>query len=169
MHSFKDTKDRTWLLEINVAAAKKVRALTGVDLYRLVENDFAKLQELLRDPITLIDVIYVLCQEQAEKLGMNDEAFGGSFAGETVSAAADAFVEAFISFSQDRRAAAVLRSMKTKGTAAVEILATKAEQRLEFVTPEMLADDIENPGSLGQKLKAKFGNSLAPSGSTPAP
>jgi len=158
VQSFTDRHNRKWLIEINVALAKKVRALTGVDLYRLVENEFAKLQELLRDPITLVDVIYVLCKEQADAAKLTDEQFGAGLAGQTVVAAADAFFEAFVSFSQDQRTAAVLRSMKAKGEAAVSILLTEAEQKLEQTTPE----------SMVQELKEKSGSLPEQSESTPA-
>ena len=159
MQSFTDRHQRKWHIEINVALAKKVRALLGVDLYRLVENDFAKLQELLRDPITLVDVIYVLCKEQADALKLTDEQFGAGLAGETVTNAADAFLEAFINFSQDQRMGRLLRSRKAKGTAAVDILLTEAEQKLERLTPEWMA----------QELREKSGSSPAPSESTPGP
>jgi len=168
MQSFKDRQGRAWQIEINVALAKKVRALLGVDLYKLVENEFAELQKLLRDPITLVDVIYVLCKDQADALRITDEQFGGSLAGESVTDAANAFFEAFVSFSQDPRMAAVLRSMKQKSLAAVVTLTTDAETALDGITVEMLVEDAKNPGSLARTLKEKSGNSPESSASTPA-
>ncbi len=169
MKTFKDRQNRTWLIEINVALAKKVRALTGVDLYRLVDNDFANLQELLRDQITLVDVIYVLCKDQADAQKMTDENFGAGLAGETVTRAAEAFMDAYIDFSQDPRAAAVLRSLTTKGLAAVDAQMTEAEKIADWVTVEMLVQDAKEPGFLAKKLNERLTTSPESSASTPAP
>jgi hypothetical protein len=64
MRSFKDNKNRTWTINITVAAIKRVRALCDIDLYSLVEvgedgsPNTALLEHLSRDPVLLIDAIY---------------------------------------------------------------------------------------------------------------
>src|SRR5690242_12929405 len=100
MRAFKDRKNGGWSIDITVAAAKRVRDLLKVNLYELIDDNLAGLRKLLADPIGLIDVMYVLCKEQADKQAppLTSEGFGELFAGEALGAAGEAFVEAFIDF-----------------------------------------------------------------------
>jgi len=61
MHSFPDNAGRTWTVAINVAAVKRVRGLVNIDLYKLVDDGFRPLGELVADPVQLADVLYCLC------------------------------------------------------------------------------------------------------------
>jgi hypothetical protein len=73
MRTFKDTTGQEWEIAVPVSAAKRVRQLTGVDLYDL--ND-GSLFHQLDNPITLVDVLYVLCKPQADARGVDDLQFG---------------------------------------------------------------------------------------------
>ena len=76
MHSFVDNSRRTWEVAINVAAVKRIRGLLGIDLYALVDDGFKSLSKLVSDPVTLADVLYCLCKDQADKQSITDEDFG---------------------------------------------------------------------------------------------
>ena len=81
MKSFTDNKGRTWTLEVNVAAIKRVRGLCKVDLNSIVEVDSENrptahlLEQLSSDPVLLVDVLYAICKPEADKLGVSDEDF----------------------------------------------------------------------------------------------
>jgi hypothetical protein len=66
MHSFVDNSRRTWEVAINVSAVKRIRGLLGIDLYALVDDGFKSLSKLVSDPVTLADVLYCLCKDQAD-------------------------------------------------------------------------------------------------------
>jgi len=76
MHSFVDNSRRTWEVAINVTAVKRIRGLLGIDLYALVDDGFKSLSKLVSDPVTLADVLYCLCKDQADKQSITDEDFG---------------------------------------------------------------------------------------------
>ena len=80
MHIFKDSKARQWCIEINVTAVKRVKAFCVIDLYGLVNDKFQGLGNLLSDPCSLVDVLFVLCKEEADRQSISDEEFGGRWA-----------------------------------------------------------------------------------------
>ena len=103
MHTFTDNADRTWTVAINVAAIKRVRGLVQVDLYKLIDDGFKPLAELIADPVRLADVLYCLCKDEADARQVSDEDFGRALAGDAITLAADAFVEELIDFFPDAR------------------------------------------------------------------
>lgn len=140
MQTFADRFGRSWSIEITVAEAKRVRDRLGLKLYDLVEDKFSGLSNLLRDPVTLIDVIYVLCQPQIEKAGLTDEQFGAGMAGESIGKAGEAFVEAYLDFFQDPRVSATLRRIMSKGREAANLLVTEADAKLSNLTAASVAE-----------------------------
>ena len=136
MHSFVDNSRRTWEVAINVAAVKRIRGLLGIDLYALVDDGFKSLSKLVSDPVTLADVLYCLCKEQADKQSISDEDFGRALAGDAITQAADAFVEELIDFFPDARARASLRKAIEAGKTVRDKVLSHAEKILESIDPE---------------------------------
>ena len=64
MAKFKDNQQREWTLDLNVTLVKKIRAMFDVDLYRAFDGDMAVWAGLMDDPITLVNIIYVMCEPQ---------------------------------------------------------------------------------------------------------
>jgi hypothetical protein len=159
MHTFTDAKGRQWPIEINVAAVKLVRDLTGVNLYTLFGGDFADYSKLMADPVQLVDVLYVLCQRPAEAAGVTDEDFGRGMAGDALKAAADAFTQELISFFPKAQ-------RETLGKLMTVIQSVAAN--LENEQGKLASDLAQSPGILELTNKSS-GNSPAPSESTPAP
>lgn len=98
MKSFKDTKDRTWEISINVSALKAVKAALDVDLNRLVEDDL--IVRFANDPALLGDTLYILCKKQCEELGIDDFDFGCGLAGDALDNATKAFLEEVVNFTR---------------------------------------------------------------------
>ncbi len=96
MAKFTDTEGRDWLIEINVATVKRLRAaLPGVDLVDPAEDLFRR---LATDPVLLADALYVICRVQVEERGLTDEDFGAALAGDAIEAATEAFLAALVDF-----------------------------------------------------------------------
>ena len=136
MHSFVDNSRRTWEVAINVAAVKRIRGLLGIDLYALVDDGFKSLSKLVSDPVTLADVLYCLCKEQANKQSISDEDFGRALAGDAITQAADAFVEELIDFFPDARARASLRKAIEAGKTVRDKVLSHAEKILDSIDTE---------------------------------
>ena len=159
MHSFPDNAGRTWTVAINVAAVKRVRGLVNIDLYKLVDDGFRPLGELVADPVQLADVLYCLCKDEADAKQISDEDFGRALYGDAITLAAEAFVEELFDFFPDARARAGKRKLSAAGKKVKARLLDHAETVLDQLDPEAEA----------QKLIASFGSSPGSSGSTPAP
>jgi hypothetical protein len=149
MHSFVDNSRRTWEIAINVAAVKRIRGLLGIDLYSLVDDGFKSLSKLVSDPVTLADVLYCLCKDQADKQSISDEDFGRALAGDAITQAADAFVEELIDFFPDARARASLRKAIEAGKTVRDKVLSHAEKILDSIDPETEAKKwISSSGTL---------------------
>ncbi len=112
MKTFTDNAGRTWTVAINVDAVKRVRALLDVDLLEIVDGKL--IERLIRDPVLLCDVVYVLCKPEADAQGVSDEQFGQAMAGDAIEHATRAVLEELVGFSPSPRDRATLgRVLKT--------------------------------------------------------
>jgi len=174
MRSFKDNADRTWTITLNVYAVKKVRDLLGVDLLDLggdqAEPGNGLLYRLIADPVLLVDVLYVICKDQADEANVSDEQFGRAMAGDVIDAATRAFLEELADFTpspRDRaRARKVIDATWRLIDRAQDVLDAKADAELDRAAEAALQalSGVERsaPGD-------SSGNSPASSAATPDP
>ena len=160
MKTFNDNAARSWTVQVNVDAIKRVRDLAQVNLLEVVEGKL--LERLISDPILLCDVIYCLCKPEADTKGVTDVDFGRAMAGDAIDGATTALLEELVDFfPQGKRrvlskALAKLRKLETQVMAAVET-------RLD--SPEL---DRQMALRLAQ-LENSSGSALESSASPPAP
>jgi len=136
MRTFRDTAGRSWNLALNVYVVKKVRDLLKVDLLDLGEEKPEKglLFRMIADPVLLVDLLYVVCKDQADAAGINDEQFGQAMAGDVIDMATKAFLEELADFTpspRDRaRARKVIEATWNLIDRAQDLLDAKAEKEL---------------------------------------
>ena len=65
--------NRTWSLQIDCGKVRKLRDITGVDVAKLQEGE--ALGDLVRDYVKLGEVLFILCEDQAEREGVSVEDF----------------------------------------------------------------------------------------------
>lgn len=136
MHGFKDTEGRSWALSINVTSIRRVRGLVGVDLCKLIDDKLQPFADLVSDPCKLVDVLYCLCKEEADKRGVSDEDFGRAMAGDVIDESINAFTEELIDFFQNARIRASLRTVIAKGKTIQTKMLEHAEVMLAKIDPE---------------------------------
>ena len=136
MKTFTDNTGRTWSIAINVGAVKRVRASLDVNLLDAVEGKL--IERLVSDPILLCDVIFILCQQEAETRGITDEQFGQAMAGDAIDAATSALLEELVDFFPTGK-----RQVLTKALAKLKAFEAKAI--------ELANKRLDDPG-LEQKL-----------------
>lgn len=73
--TFKDNTGGEWEPEVNVVTIGRVRAMLDINLLELVVPE-SDLGQRLTDPCLLVNVIYLLCKDQADKGEISDEEFG---------------------------------------------------------------------------------------------
>lgn len=138
MHSFRDTTGRVWCLSVTVGTLKRVRALTGVDLYALSCDGPEALGKFLHNIIQVVDVIYALVQDEAARHGIDDEAFGQALAGDALGAAVEAFVQDLVDFFPEPRRRETWRKVLEQSKVLQERLLARAEQEVGQVDLEQL-------------------------------
>jgi len=127
MRTFKDKEKKDWGVSITVGSLKRVKELLKIDLIegasdKKEDNIFIKIST---DPIMLVDIIYVLCKPEADKLGISDEQFGGLMNGDSVEEATAVFIEELIDFFPTARRPMLrtmtdkIKDLQTKGIAYV--------------------------------------------------
>lgn len=156
MKTFADASGNVWTVAINAASIKRVKGLLGINLSKLIEDGFRPLADLLNDTIAFVDVLYVLCKDEADARNVDDLQFGRGLGGDALAGALAAFKEEYIDFFPDPRVRAGIRKIFAKS----EEVATHLIRQM---TETMEAMDAE---SLAKKLIASSGTAPGSSAST---
>ena len=99
-------------MRIDVGLIRKVRASCGVDLAKLFTQEGLA---ALADPVQLVDVLWVMCESQANAQRVSPEEFAASLVGDEIEAAAGALAEASIDFLPSSRQEA-MRKLLSRAT-----------------------------------------------------
>ena len=142
MRTFRDNAGRQWSVEINVAALKRVRGLTGTDLMQVIEGTL--IEKLIRDPVLLCDVVYAICKPEADTRtpAVSDEEFGRAMAGDAIEAATTAVLEELVSFCPSPRDRANLGRVLQATTKVMERARDLVERKLDSGELDRLADRL---------------------------
>lgn len=150
MKEFTDVEGQKWEISVNVAAVKRVRDLCKIDLLEASSADFW--DKIANDIVQLVDIIYVVCKPQADKLQITDEEFGRRMAGDTIRFAYDAFLEELINFFPNPRVRGSLKTLLEVG------------QKIQDRAQNQLDEKLANPDQIADELFGQlFGKSLASS------
>ena len=146
MQTFKDTEGRDWLVAINAGIATRLKKVLKIDLMDQV--GVGLLAQIVRDPIQLADVLFVVCHEQATTRQLDEVAFGSALSGDALESASVALREAVTDFFPTSRPviAKALRKMR------------ETESRISAKAIAMLETD--NPERMIEKQFPKTGDAL---------
>lgn len=143
MPKFTDNRGREWVVDLNVTTAKTVRKLANVDLLKILEGDSELLARLATDPILLVDVIYVLCKDQADKAGISDEEFGRAMAGDAIDGAARALQESLVLFPRSPKDRENLGRVMAATEAAMDQVRDRTTKELNTKLPSAIQEAVE--------------------------
>lgn len=170
MKTFTDNANRSWNVEINVAAVKRVRDLAGVDLLEIVEGKL--IQKLINDPILLCDIVYAVCKPQAEERSISDEDFGRAMAGDAIEHATAALLEELVSFCPSPRDRKNLGRVLEKTNRVMDKARDLIEQKLKTIEVDQVVEEAVRQVEEEQAPETSgdsSGNVPASSGSIRAP
>lgn len=158
MKTFNDNAGRSWTVQVNVDAIKRVRDLAQVNLLEVIEGKL--LEKLIGDPVLLCDVIYCLCKPEADGKGISDVDFGRAMGGDAIDGAMTALLEELVDFfPQARRkvlakALAKLRKLEMAALAAVETRLDSPELEREMTEKlQQLSRETLHPPRDGRALR----------------
>lgn len=154
MRTFKDNAGREWRLEINVASVKRVKEGADVLLTKLFESNCEAYAALFEDVCKLVEVLWCLCEKQADELGVTPEQFAEGIAGDSLADAADALGRAVVDFfpNQDQRNA--IHALMDKAKQGTDLMMSKATEAIENLSPSLLANGGLQSVSSGQESQA---------------
>ena len=141
MRSFTDNQGRSHELSVNHTSIKRVKSVLDVDLLTAVGGDM--IERLATEPMLLVDVVYVLCKPRLDELGISDEQFGESMAGDAIDGATAALLGDLVDFFPQRQ-----RAMLNK---AIEKYHTLADKTMDLAATKL--DDPRMEAKLLQKLE----------------
>lgn len=93
MARFKDSQGQEWEITIDVVEIRRVREAMGVDLGLL-----GNILDLDEDVVKFADVLWVLCEEQAKKPGLDRDQFQRRIVGDVIQDAKNAIRNAYLFF-----------------------------------------------------------------------
>jgi hypothetical protein len=166
MKTFSDTAGRIWTLAMNAAQMKRVKAMLQLDLWGMVQdkdNPLGKVAEVVADPVQLCDLLYVLCIDQAKAEKVSDEDFGRAMGGDTLEAAANAFLEEFVDFFPHAKARKAARKMISTLSTIRERVADKALASLESIDLDKAIESLLNGYSGGVQASSVSIQAASPS------
>jgi hypothetical protein len=147
MRQFKDEKGRPWTISVNVGTVKKVRGLAGIDLLDVQSGSM--FQQLAEDPVKLGDVLWVLCQEEAEERKVGELDFAAALAGDSLSSATEALLEEVTDFFPKPQRE-LLRKALSRAKASQERSMAKASEMVDKALDEW---EAANSGGLSTSVQ----------------
>jgi hypothetical protein len=169
MRVFRDSSGVEWAITINVTAIKRCRQLIHVDLLGLLDEKFEGISKLMADPVQLVDVIYVLCRDEAQQRNVTDEDFGRAMAGDALERAADAFITELADFFPEPRRRAAIKRAFAAGRSLTDQMLTMAETKGDAAIEAHMAVALREFEKALDRSIGSSGSSPGSSGSTPAP
>lgn len=144
MRTFKDSEGREWAIAINVATARRVKDLAGVDL--LSASDGKLLHELADDPMLLANVLWAIVQPQAQSRNVSDEQFGEALSGESIDKATTALLQELVDFFPAHRRGPMQAALG-KLTTMLDRSAAVALERVNAIDVEAILATLGKPST----------------------
>ncbi len=152
MEQFKDATGQDWSITINYSVRNVVKAKAGVDFFDIEQIQTLVILGDLKDCEKLAEVLFVLCGEQAEKLGLNPDQFAARFNGDVFEAACAALSREIANFFPKARRELLTKVVK-KAASLQNLGMERANQMVDSdqMEKQMLAKlaQIESQSTIG--------------------
>jgi len=151
MRSYKDSQNLTWDLSLNVLSVRKIKSRLEVDLL-----DNASLAAAMGNPLSVVDVIWVLVEEQATSRGISeDDWYKGAIDGNTFEESSVALMEELADFFR-----------KTSRTLMAQMISEtlKARPRVEAATAKQQAKIAETVTRMIEAAETELDQALSTAG-----
>jgi hypothetical protein len=110
MATFKDKNGKEWSIAIDAPTIRTIRQEMSIDLG---DPQGKAYDRMVADPVLLVDVLWLLCKEQAHRDGVTDVQFGRALVGDAIEHATDAMLGVIADFFPPQ-SRALLHAMTAK-------------------------------------------------------
>lgn len=151
MPQFTDTKSRVWHLELSIGLALTIRSRLQVDFLNLLDGK--ALDAINRSDETLVNVLWLLCTEQAQAAGVDEVAFAMGLGGDALGQAIESLLEALVLFTRpDNRPAIakVLQKIREIHGRQIELAIRKTD------SPELEQAVLAHLAKVGSQADARL-------------
>ena len=152
MHSFKDSKNNFWVIDLSVGAMRRVRSTLDIDLTQpqaLVEG-LALSQRLMTDVWTFVDVLFALCGPTCTERNLSDEQFAELLGGGVVGDARNAFFDEWHDFFQNSGRTELAAAIR-KTIAMTKAVSDEAIAQLDRLEKELIEEATEVMSKAGDR------------------
>lgn len=102
-NKFTDNTGLEWSVVLTIGSMRRIKTQLGIDLSGVLNNKDSFLS-VIRDPLYIFDMIYIICEKQAAERGISPEMFGESIAsGDVVEAATNCMIQAIANFTSPQQ------------------------------------------------------------------
>lgn len=143
LSKFNDRNGDEWEVTLTVASLRRVTAQTKFPLLSLLDKKMEGLAKLYDDPETLVQILFAICEPEIEARGMEPEAFGECFSGDSILEAVKALIEAVADFYPDPKQRKILSTMHSKIETGVTHHLSRVETMVDEVTDEQIMEAID--------------------------
>ena len=137
---FIDRRRREWRLELNYTLGKHIADVTGLDFINA--HDGKALLGVMQSDETLVQVLWLFCEEQAVAANVDETEFGRGLDGLTLELAINALEECVLNFCRPAR------------RVAIQAVREKAHE-VEAAQAELVATKVRSP-ALAQAMATKM-------------
>ena len=162
MHEFRDTKDRTWKLEINVDSIEQVKEQCGINLLDMADPDSGLMREINAFPPLVGKLLFAAVADQAKTKEVDEREFKRSMSGDCLSLAIDALLEEIVLFFPKHRRSlllAVLDKNREVEQAGTDLMLTR------LADPELKEQAL---AAMDRRVKLQIAEALSDLGPAPA-
>lgn len=150
MPQFTDTKSRVWHLELSIGLALAIRTRLKVDFLNLLDG---KSLEAIQSDETLVNVLWLICVEQAKSASVDEIEFAMGLGGDVLGLSSDALLEALVLFTRPATRPAIAKVLEK----AKEVHRRKVQLALAKIdSPEMEAAIAGRLHLAEEKLDARL-------------
>ena len=142
MESFKDKQGREWFVDIDAGMIDVLKSKLKIDL---LDSD-SVMQLVYGKRGELVSTMWIICEDQIEKLKLDPVGFAKGFNGPTIEAAIKALLDELINFSHSPKTAEKMKSYLRAGMVDTEEKMAEAVGSLLQVKFE--SSFGKSPGSL---------------------
>lgn len=153
MQIFKDGLGRDWQVALNVYQMKRIRAALGIDLVNVIALDkdgkvkVDLVDRIANDPCLLVDILWVLVEEQAKAINVTDAQFGEALAGDAIENATRAFLDELVDFFPGARRLFLKKAVELSRKCAGEMTAMLGKALEEPELERRVRESMSLPAS----------------------
>jgi hypothetical protein len=131
--SFKDAKDREWVIDIDPTTVDDVNNELQISLYTILDNGMQPLKELLENRPVFYNVVYILVREQCQSQGVSDREWLRGIKGDATEAMCEAFYRALAEFHPKKKRELLIQLMDESNRLMADLMAKGSSKAMTML------------------------------------